>query len=443
MSEEKKSGSSMNYAYLEAYRKRKKESLASEIDFSEDNTFLSGNTSGNSAFLESFRRRKKKLIAAELNIVKTSPEAPADTSPEVPAETSPEVLKEKNYDSSQSVPHNRGSFIPVVKSDEKQARHFKSAPKNHEPSVPAIYDGETLRKKESDILSDSVNNQRGITDNSITDSKRRFKRFSEKNTNENFNDFFDEPTSDSDLTLMTSDLDSHSVLSFPDMESDSFESFSDMESDTFQSNPDLNSDSASLSAGFNSNAKSDSGKENRKNNKKTPSKGKAKVAVLLSVVVMIVCGFIVISKMRNDSMISNDENTSSFTQDNTGSSVSKATEQTEYATDTTSNNSTTATTSESTTESSEMKTTTTVATKHYETLSPGQRGDDVMKMQKRLAKLGYIKKDSCTGYYGETTEKIIKMFQGKAKLKQTGIADSETLSRLYADDAPDCLHGEE
>ena len=424
MSEEKKSGSSMNYAYLEAYRKRKKESLASEIDFSEDNTFLSGNTSGNSAFLESFRRRKKKLIAAELNIVKTSPEAPADTSPE--------VLKEKNYDSSQSVPHNRGSFIPVVKSDEKQARHFKSAPKNHEPSVPAIYDGETLRKKESDILSDSVNNQRGITDNSITDSKRRFKRFSEKNTNENFNDFFDEPTSDSDLTLMTSDLDSHSVLSFPDMESDSF-----------QSNPDLNSDSASLSAGFNSNAKSDSGKENRKNNKKTPSKGKAKVAVLLSVVVMIVCGFIVISKMRNDSMISNDENTSSFTQDNTGSSVSKATEQTEYATDTTSNNSTTATTSESTTESSEMKTTTTVATKHYETLSPGQRGDDVMKMQKRLAKLGYIKKDSCTGYYGETTEKIIKMFQGKAKLKQTGIADSETLSRLYADDAPDCLHGEE
>ena len=35
---------------------------------------------------------------------------------------------------------------------------------------------------------------------------------------------------------------------------------------------------------------------------------------------------------------------------------------------------------------------------------------------------------------------MIKMFQEKAGLKKTGIADSETIERLYADDAPDCLH---
>ena len=45
LSEANKSGSSMNYAYLEAYRMRKKEMLASEIDFSEDE-----NDWGNVAF---------------------------------------------------------------------------------------------------------------------------------------------------------------------------------------------------------------------------------------------------------------------------------------------------------------------------------------------------------------------------------------------------------
>ena len=72
----------------------------------------------------------------------------------------------------------------------------------------------------------------------------------------------------------------------------------------------------------------------------------------------------------------------------------------------------------------------------YKTLKKGDKGKAVLKMQKRLCRLGYIKENSCTGYYGEFTEKIIKQFQKAAGLKQTGKADSKTLTRLYADDAP-------
>ena len=74
LSQENKSGSSMNYAYLEAYRKRKKEMLVSEIDFSEEDNFSKNDMSGNSVFLASYRKRKKKFLAAELNIVETPPD---------------------------------------------------------------------------------------------------------------------------------------------------------------------------------------------------------------------------------------------------------------------------------------------------------------------------------------------------------------------------------
>ena len=72
----------------------------------------------------------------------------------------------------------------------------------------------------------------------------------------------------------------------------------------------------------------------------------------------------------------------------------------------------------------------------YKTLKKGNKGEDVLKMQKRLCQLGYIKEESCTGYYGEITEKKIKQFQKAAGLKQTGKANSQTLKKLFADDAP-------
>lgn len=90
-------------------------------------------------------------------------------------------------------------------------------------------------------------------------------------------------------------------------------------------------------------------------------------------------------------MISDDDIFSSYTQNDNESDVANTTGQPKDTTDAISNDTTTSTTSESTTEASE-KTTITSATKHYDGLSPGQRGDDVMKMQKRLAQLGYILK---------------------------------------------------
>lgn len=74
----------------------------------------------------------------------------------------------------------------------------------------------------------------------------------------------------------------------------------------------------------------------------------------------------------------------------------------------------------------------------YKMLKLGEKSDEVKKMQLRLKKLGYISQNSCTGYYGDYTENIIKLFQKKAGLKATGIADSKTLEVLYSDDAPTC-----
>lgn len=74
----------------------------------------------------------------------------------------------------------------------------------------------------------------------------------------------------------------------------------------------------------------------------------------------------------------------------------------------------------------------------YETLKLGDKSDDVKKMQLRLKKLGYLNEKGCTGYYSSVTKKIIKLFQYKAGLKVTGIADSKTLEVLYSDDAPTC-----
>ena len=409
LSEANKSGSSMNYAYLEAYRMRKKETLASEIDFSEDENFSKNNLSGNYVFLESYRKRKRKNLAAELNIVESSHNA----------------SKEKNNSSPKSMPRMHESFVAAADSNKKSSEPLQLTPQKRDSSVPAYYEEETIRKKEPRSLPNG-NNERSTVDKKPTVSKRRFNRFSEEINDDEPVNFFDEPNSDA--TLLTSGLDSHSNLAFFDR----------------KSNSDMHSDSGRSTGGFVSNAvksntTNNSGMADKKNEQKKPSKGKAKVVVLLILVIAIMCGFAIISKKRNDSMISDDDIFSSYTQNDNESDVANTTGQTKDTTDAISNDTTTSTTSESTTEASE-KTTITSATKHYDGLSPGQRGDDVMKMQKRLAQLGYIKKDSCTGYYGEITEKIVKMFQQKAKLKQTGIADSETLARLYADDAPDCLH---
>lgn len=72
----------------------------------------------------------------------------------------------------------------------------------------------------------------------------------------------------------------------------------------------------------------------------------------------------------------------------------------------------------------------------YKTLKKGDKNENVLLMQNRLCELGYCTTDSCTGYYGDYTEKKVKRFQKAAGLEQTGTADKTTLERLYAKDAP-------
>lgn len=72
----------------------------------------------------------------------------------------------------------------------------------------------------------------------------------------------------------------------------------------------------------------------------------------------------------------------------------------------------------------------------YVELTIGSTGYEVLTLQSRLMELGYIGKDSCTGYYGEFTTKIVKRFQKNAGLPQTGNADQATQEKLYSADAP-------
>ncbi len=72
---------------------------------------------------------------------------------------------------------------------------------------------------------------------------------------------------------------------------------------------------------------------------------------------------------------------------------------------------------------------------NYNTLSKGDKSDEVLDMQNRLFELGFLLDDR-DGAYGSKTQTAVKMFQQVAGLPITGIADSATLNALYADDAP-------
>ena len=72
----------------------------------------------------------------------------------------------------------------------------------------------------------------------------------------------------------------------------------------------------------------------------------------------------------------------------------------------------------------------------YETLNPDDQSEDVYRMQERLEELGYLDAEY-DGYYGEHTTECVKEFQRVNNLEQTGVADSETLKRLYSTLAKD------
>ena len=73
----------------------------------------------------------------------------------------------------------------------------------------------------------------------------------------------------------------------------------------------------------------------------------------------------------------------------------------------------------------------------YKTLRRGSSGWRVQKMQQRLRDLGYLA-DDADGIFGPRTEKAVALFQTENGLKSTGVADSDTLRRLYSDTATAC-----
>lgn len=72
---------------------------------------------------------------------------------------------------------------------------------------------------------------------------------------------------------------------------------------------------------------------------------------------------------------------------------------------------------------------------NYNTLSKGDKSDEVVEMQTRLYELGYLS-ESPDGAFGGKTQTAVKIFQQVSGLPVTGIADNATLTALYADDAP-------
>jgi peptidoglycan hydrolase-like protein with peptidoglycan-binding domain len=65
----------------------------------------------------------------------------------------------------------------------------------------------------------------------------------------------------------------------------------------------------------------------------------------------------------------------------------------------------------------------------------GMSGSDIKKAQQRLHKLGYIRSSQITGYYGETTEEAVKVFQKRNSLSQSGEINAKTLEKLNSDKA--------
>lgn len=74
-------------------------------------------------------------------------------------------------------------------------------------------------------------------------------------------------------------------------------------------------------------------------------------------------------------------------------------------------------------------------TQEYETLTKGNKSNDVLRLQKRLIELGYLTGDADSAY-GNKTQTAVKMFQEHVGIEVTGIADSATQALLFSDAAP-------
>ena len=71
----------------------------------------------------------------------------------------------------------------------------------------------------------------------------------------------------------------------------------------------------------------------------------------------------------------------------------------------------------------------------YTTLRLGDDNASVITLQQRLTDLGYLDSDMPGSQYNESIESAVVLFQRACNMAQTGIADGNTQTSLYADDA--------
>lgn len=69
------------------------------------------------------------------------------------------------------------------------------------------------------------------------------------------------------------------------------------------------------------------------------------------------------------------------------------------------------------------------------TCQPGDKGEAVRKVQKRLIALGYLASGSADGDYGSMTRKAVKSFQQRNGLNVTGSVNANTLAKLNSSNA--------
>lgn len=93
-------------------------------------------------------------------------------------------------------------------------------------------------------------------------------------------------------------------------------------------------------------------------------------------------------------------------------------------------------TTKTTTASSEGLTTIAALGKPPATSREGDRGDDVLKLQKALKILGFYS-GGCDGIYGEMTVKAVKSFQKARGMSQDGIAGKVTIKLMFGESAAD------
>lgn len=71
----------------------------------------------------------------------------------------------------------------------------------------------------------------------------------------------------------------------------------------------------------------------------------------------------------------------------------------------------------------------------FETLQKGSRGDEVLRMKRRLRELGYFKTDDLNHFFNDSTVKALKRFQVQNGLKADGVLTEAVSLVLYAEEA--------